>query len=807
MKLAAFTALVHQDVKVAFRSLAARSGVSVAAALIIAVGIGAVATLAGTARAILLSPLPFREPETLVRIWEANPEARIDRSPMSVPAYLDLSHGDEGFSQVGAAEMATFNMTSGGTPERLAAARITATLLPTLGVTPVIGRGFTTGDEQPGASKVVLISYAVWRKLFPDGTEGLTTPVTLNGAEYSVVGVMPPGFDFPGGRDVWVPLTIDPATEPWRADRGNRNLVAIARLAPGASRAEALSRLDVVASRLEQQFPSSNRGWSFQLQPISEWIVPTPVRTGTRLVVAVGALLLLLACGNVAALSLSRVVSRRSELATQLALGATRGRLVSQVLVEGATIALAGGLAGIVLAVVATAALRATDPPGVLGGTAIGIGTQVLLLSAALIGVVALLASSVPAAWLSGSVRRLTPSGETRTMSMGRGTGRLFGSLIAFQCCVTAGVVAVGGLLLHSFVQITSTSTGFRPDHLLAFNLNLSGQQYDRQKTVQFYRELLSRLASQPDVLSAGATSHPPFVVGEWRVQPSLESAGTIPGAAVAHASTAGYFAAAGMTFEEGRTFRSDELRPGTELPVVVSHTLARQLWPGVTAVDRRLRPDAGAPMARVVGVVSDVPARLGEAPEATIYLPYEYAAMPSLSILVRTASAPLNVVPEVRDVVRSLDPLLPIYNVRTGADILSAASAQPRFQAVLVVTIALAALILAAFGSYSIVAYTMLQRRKELAIRFALGASTFALTRQALQAPLAFAFAGTLLGIGCAAAAARLLASLLFGIAPVDPLTFTAAPLLLLAATSGASYTAARLAYLGTSRTSPLRS
>jgi putative ABC transport system permease protein len=767
----------------AFRALRRDTAFSATVVLILAVGIGATTAIFSVVKAVLLDPLPYADAGRLVRVWESSPSRGVAESAVSVPTFEDWRRGQSSFDQLAASEMATFNLTGSGDPERLAAARITANLLPALGVSPVAGRTFRADDERPGAPRVALIGYALWQRRFGGDPSVVSSAIRLNDERYTVVGVLPPELDVPTARELWVPLIVDVAREPWRADRSNRNLAVYGRLRAGVPLATATADLDRLAAGLAASSPATNAGWGVRVSSFDEWLVPRPVRQATIVLFAAVGLLLLLTCANVANLLLARTVARHREIATHAALGASRSRLVRQLLLESGVLALAGGLAGALLARWSVSLINAGTIPEVPRLKHMAVDGVVLAFALGVSVVTGLLFGSLPAWWASrrGLASRIRDGGST---TGSRRTLRLRGTLVALQIALTVAVVASGALLVRSFVAMQRVPLGFSTSNVLTFQVNLPASTYATPEgRVGFYAAWFERLRAVPGVAGVGAATHPPFAPSDWKVDVTIAGVSGRPGdvapAAVARAVTPGYFQALGIPLSRGRVFAGQVSPPGM-VELVVSEGFARRFFPGEDPVGKSVRP-AGHPPGTVVGVVGDARTSGVDETEPALYFSHADLGMPSLAVVVRTSGDPQRLVASVRHELRALDATLPIYNVRTVEEIVTRATARPRFQAVLVGTLGAAALALAAFGTFSMITYVVRQRRKEIAVRIALGASRADISRVLVREGMRYALPGVAAGLVASAGLAQALRTVLFRISPTDAVTFTLTPLAIL--------------------------
>ena len=784
-----------QDLRYAVRALRKDAGFTALVVLILALGIGATTVVFSVVKAVLLDPLPYPNAHALARIWERSDSRGVAQSAVSVPDYEDWRRQQSSFAQLAASEMATFTLTASGDAERLAAARITTNLLPALGVQPVVGRGIRPEDARPGAAKVALLGYGVWQRRFGAQPSIVGRSIQLNGESVTVVGVMPAEFDFPTARELWVPLVIDPAREPWRADRSNRNLAVYGRLAAGVPLASAIADLDRIAANLATSYPDTNADWGIRASSFTEWLVSAPVRRATLVLFAAVGLLLLLTCANVANLQLARTAGRQRELATHAALGATRSRLIRQLLLESTVLALCGGVAGAFVARWGVAAINTVTIPEVPRLRHMNVDATVLVFAVAVSLVTGVVLGLVSAWWTSrpGLFGRLK---DGRASAGSVPAQRLRGALVAVQIGVTVVIVVSGALLVRSFVELRRVPLGFHTENLLTFQVNLPASTYGSpERRVAFYDTWFERLRSIPGVLDVGAATHPPYAPSEWKVDVTVPGADadTVP-AAVARAVTPGYFQAIGIPITRGRAFAAGGTGP-RPLELIVTEAFARRFWPGEDPLGKSFRPGSNNPDGFVIGVVGNARTSGSDEPEPAFYFDYAYLAMPSLAVAVRTNGDPERYLPAIRQELRAIDSAQPIYNVRTVEQIVSRATAQPRFQALIVGMLAAAALALAAFGTYSMIAYVVRLRRKEIAVRIALGARQSDVSWMLFEGGMRYALPGTVAGLAGAAAFAQLLSTLLFRVRPTDVLTFMTSSLLILLVVAFATYWPARRA------------
>ena len=749
-----------QDLRYAGRILRKYPGFSLAIILTAALGIGANVTIFSVLNAVVLEPLPFKDPDRLVRLTESNLGQNKIESPVSVPNFQDWQGQQSSFEEVSALELATFNLTGRGEPQRVAAARITANLVSMLGVAPALGRAFLSEDETAGSNRVVLLSDALWQRQFGADPSIVNEAIQLNGENYTVVGVMPAGFQFNGSRELWVPFVIDPQKEPWRADRTNRNLFVFGRLKAGVTLGQAISEMNIVSQRLEEQFPKSNTGWSVRVTSFYEWLVPKEVRMAmVGLFVAVS-LLLLIACANVANLLLASATTRQQEMATRAALGASPARLIRQLLIESLLLAGFGGLLGLGLAYWATKLIASGKLQNIGRLSEAGIDGSVLCFTLFISLLTGLIFGLAPAWWAS-RVNLTEKLKEGSRSDGGRLPQRLRSALVIAEVTMAAVVLVGAGLLVNVLARLRAVPLGLTPDNVFTVQISLPGSKYGhQQQRVDFFRQLLERLRTVPGVVDAAAVEQPPTSISSWNFEIVLEGAAgdTTGSLAEAHAVTPRYFQTMGIPLLQGQDF-ANPYRADQPLELIVSETFARRYWPNENAIGKRFRAGPNNPFGTVVGVVGDVRMlNSQQGPAPAFYFPYGYIGMPGLVVMVRTAAEPENFAAPLRAEVRQLDADQPVYNMRTMNDIIAGATAQQRFQAFLTSLFAAVALLLVAIGIYSIVAYTVKQRRREIGVRMAVGASTHNILRMVILNGMRNVVPGLVLGLAMSLALTRII-------------------------------------------------
>ena len=791
------------DLKYAIRTLVKNPGFTAIALLTIALGIGANTAIFSVVNAVLWRPLPYPHPERLIRIWVYNPRQGFDKDVASYPTFSDWRNQSRRFEHLAAYFGASVSLTGAGDPAQLRGARVTPSFFPTLSVQPALGRWFTERDAAAGHERVVILEHGLWQGRFGSDQAIVGRTIQLSGQPYEVVGVMPPGFHYPDDATLWLPLS--PA-EPYKRIMESRTsywLNVIGRLRAEATQAAAQTEMDTIARRLERQYPETSSGQGVRLMPLQEEIVGD-VRPALLVVFGAVGCVLLIACANVANLLLSRAAGRHKEFAIRAAVGASRFRIVRQLLTESLVLASAGAAAGLLLATWGLAALQQAAPTNIPRLASVGIDVPVLLFTLGMALATGVIFGVAPA-WQSARANRSEALKEGGRSGGEGSRGRRVRHTVTVVEVALALVLLVGaGLLARSFAVIAKTDLGFNPRNVLSLSIELPRQKYaDDPKVVQFYDELVDRLSALPGVRSVGVgssvllgalpRSSTLFVEGRQAPRDTVNI--PVPFDTV----TNGYFATLGIPLTRGRLFGPEDTA-AAPARVIVNEALVRRFFPSEDPLGKRVTfndpKDTNVQWLTIIGVVADTRRGGVDRPVwAELYFPLAQSGDPRLTVLVRTAGDPIAVARAAQEQVWAVDPLQPVASVRTLEDLVARTQANRRFTMVMLTVFAVVALLLAAVGIYGVIAYSTAQRTHEIGVRVALGATRIDVLQMVLRDGLRIGALGTLIGIAAAAAASRLLSSLLFGVSPHDPLTFLVLPASLLVVAVLASWIPARRA------------
>ena len=787
-----------RDVRYGLRMLAKNPGFTAVAVLTLALGIGANTTIFSVA----WRPLRYRDGNRLLMVWETRPDG--SRSPVSAPTYLDWRDQNRCFEQLAAARSASVAL-SGDPPILVSGARITTNFFDTFRLRPELGRFFLAAEFRPGGDRVTILSHEIWQTHFGGEAGIVGKTIRLNGETYVVVGVAPADFEFWGRMDVWMPLAL-PGGE---LNRQTRDLLVVGRTKSGVTAAEAREEMRRLAARVAQESPETNKRWSALTQNFYEALAGPGVILMMLLLFTTVSVVLLIACANVANLLLARAPTRGKEIVVRIALGASRWRVMRQLLVETLFYAVMGGALGLLLAFGAVrylATLPVLQAPGL---APIEINRVVLEFAAALCLAATVLSGLVPA-WQTTAanlMEHLKASGRTAVGD--RGQSRLRNGIVMAELALSLVLMVTAGLSVRSFIRLTQVKPGFASKGLLTAHLSLPAPQYaDAGRVRAFYAELIERVHTIPGVEDAAiSTGLPPmnFELGQpFRVEGRDPASLAASGVANYQVISAGYFRTLGLAVLKGRGFTKDD-REGSTPVLIINHRLAEKFFPASDPLGKRLlvselvpgRNDPSGPVAlEIVGVVNDVKnSRVNEPSSPEIYISYLQAPWTSEYLVVRSRSETEPLVPALRKALRAVDPDLPLTSVSTMDDRLSRSLAGGRVVVALMVIFAVMALLMGSVGLYGVISYSVTQRTTEFALRLALGAPHREILRLVANGALRLLLIGGALGMALALGVARLLGSMIVGVSLYDPVTFTTVALVLLAVVLTASYLPARRA------------
>ena len=788
-----------QDLRFAGRQLWKSPGFTSIVVLTLALAVGATTSIFSVVNGVLLQPLPFPQPERLVRVFPVYKDGH--RDVFSPPNFTDWSAASRTITAAAAFNDGTVNLSGdGGEPERLEGAFVGAPFFAILGAHPLAGRWFAPGEDQPGAPRVAVISEDLWQRRFGRSRGALGRTIALNGQPHTVIGVVAHNDELPAKTDVWVPLVF---AEGQMKSRGAYYLDAIARLAPGATLEKGRAEAAVIGKNLETQYPAANAGYRLSMAPLQELMVGD-VRV--PLLVLLGAVLsvLLIACVNVANLLLVRAAAREGEVAIRTALGAGRGRIVRQLLTESLVLALAGGAAGLGLAVWVTKGLVALAPPQTPRLGEVGLHAPVLLFALAITLVTGVLFGLAPAIQASrpdlvGALK------EGARGSRGRGATRARNVLVIAEVALAVVLLAGAGLLLRSFARLQDVELGFRPQQAVTFRLSLPDAQYKEDPQVSaFVDRLMERVERLPGVTSAGAGGYAmPLDGSVFTLSFSVEGRPPAPpgqeDAMRVGVVTPGFFRALGVPLLKGRALTEHD-RDGAPQVILLNAAAARRYFPGESPLGKRIKlgwsHNGNRRGGEIVGIVGDYrQGSLDKEAEPQVFLPYGQAPITGMSVVLRTASDPSAVVAAARAQVRELDASLPVFRLQTLTDLVAASASQPKFYLLLLGGFAAVALALAAVGIYGVIAFAVRQRTQEIGIRMALGATRPRVQRMVVRQGMVLAGLGALAGLAGAFLATRWMRSLLYEVSATDPPIYASVALVLVAVAALASWLPARRA------------
>ena len=798
-----------KDIRYGVRSLLKRPGFTAIAVITLALGIGANTAIFSVVNATLLRPLPFADPDRIVMAWGYLPKLAhaSDKFPSSAGNYLGLQKQTQTLQELAAFRQWSWQLTHAGDPEQLQGVRVSANFFEALGARPVLGQTFTREQDQEGASPVAIISHRLWQREFAGDKGVVGKSLTLNGRTVTVVGVMPPDFEFPGTanmipglqfatkNDIWLPLAMS-ADE--QKNQGSLNLAVLGRLKPGVTIAQAENELRTIQASL----PLGTIGYTVNLIPLQKQMVGNIQRLLLVLLATV-VFVLLIACANVANLLLARASSRRKEMAIRGALGAGRWRIIRQLLTESILLSTSGGLLGFLLAIWATPLLVSFIPEKVPRIHEINVDLRVLGFAFLISIVTGIVFGLAPALQTSRIDLNESLKEGARGTTGGLRQNRLRAFLIVSEVSLAVILMIGAALLTKSFVRLIDVKPGFDPSHTLTMEVALptlppSKYANDAEQSA-FFHQVLDRLKQSPGVTAAGAVLSLPLTGAEESTDIFIEGRPKVTADQRPNADytivTPGFFEALRMPLLRGRQFTDLDARdaPGV---IIINDALARRYWPNEDPLGKRFTVGFEKSPREIVGIVTTIKqTTLSSGDRSAMYLPHLQRPTGGMSIVIRTNGDPMSLVALARTEIHAVDPKIPVTNIRTMDKIFSASIEQQRFSMLLVGLFGSLALLLAGIGIYGVMGYAVTQRKHELAVRMALGARASQVRQMVLKDGLALALLGVTIGVAGAFALTRLMSSLLFEVNPTDAPTFIAVAVLLLIVALLASYIPARRA------------
>src|SRR5579862_5379638 len=789
-----------QDLRYGWRTLLKSPGFAAAALFTLALGIGADTAIFSVVYGILLRPLPFWDATHLVLLNETTP--RVGDVSVSYPNFQDWRSQSHSFAEMAAVNPVTFNMAGSNQPENIGGLAVSPNFLPMLGVRPVVGRGFTPDEEKAGAVRVVLLSHALWQSRFGADPSAMGQTIRLDSQTVTIVGVLPQDFRWVDKCDVMEPMGVWATHNDSATNRGNRgDGLVVGRLAPGVRMEQARAEMETIAAGLARAYPAVNAQCGVNLRPLRD-AFSGDVRPAMLVLLGAAVFVLLVACANVANLFLMRGALRAKEMALRIAIGASRGRIIRQILTESFLVALLGGLAGVGLAMAGIPAIARLIPPDTLAGASVGMNGAVLFFSAGLVVLSMFVSGLAPALHSTGSNVQsdLKEGGKTTSA----GARNLWRGLLATSEVALALVLLVGaGLMMKSLYRLLSVDSGFRSEHVLKLEMDLRTEQYDKDPAViAFWQQTLDRVRALPGVESAAVGTAIPLTDDHDRTDITVDGMplpkpGSFPHPDI-HIVSPDYEKTLEIRLLRGRSFTPAD-QENVPRVAMVNATLAQRLFPGTDAIGKRFKfgnAPGRATWVTIVGVLADTkmyglanPARL------EVYVPFRQASSNGMVLLVKSGQEPATLVSAIRGIVASIDKEQPIFRIATMQEVVNASVSTRRITLILLGLFSALALVLAGIGIYGVISYSAAQRSREIGIRMALGAQRADVMGLVLAQGGKISAAGIVIGSAASLGLTRLMAKLLYSVSVVDPATFAVVAFALALIAAVASYIPARRA------------
>lgn len=773
---------VLQDLRYGWRMLVKSPGFTTVAGLALALGIGSSTAIFSVVDEVLLHSLPYPHSEQIVSVSDTERSTGALSHDAAPANFLDWAAQNDVFSEVAASRGWQANLTGEDQPERVRVTMASGSFFPLFGVNAMPGRTFGKEQAKPGRANVAVLSHGLWQRRYGSDRGILGRVIAVDGESYTVIGVMPPNFSPDDYGEMWVPSPWDAPSYPLMPDKDprqfrDRNYLDVwARLKPSVNLQQARVEMDAIAHRLEKQYPDANKDKGIALSPLHEEVV-SDIRPILFVLLAAVAFVLLIGCANVANLLMARAATRAREISIRAALGASRARLIRQLLTESVLLALLGGTLGVLLAAWAIPLLLALSPSDLGQFKGISINREVLMVSLVVSVVTAILFGLAPAFYASHSNPNESLREGERGSTLGRSRSRSM--LVAAEVALSLILLIGAGLMVKSFSKLTHVDPGFNSDRLLVFEIGLPRSTEEAQQTA-FYQQVVARVGALPGVKAAGAVSRLPLAGGNSTRSFQLPGSDKEYGADI-RISTPDYFATMGIPLLKGRNFSDHDVNSSVHV-AILNEAAARQTFPGEDPIGKYVMHFGNSEKLQIVGVVGNVRhVTLATEARPEIYLPFTQGHWPSMFVAVRSAiSDPLALIPAVQGAVWDVDRNVPLFRLRTMNDVIARSVARPKFTMLLLTTFAAIAMVLAAIGLYGVMSYSVSQRTREIGIRLALGAQRRDVLRLVVGQGMALAGAGLIVGIASSIGLTRLIAKLLFGVGATDATTFIGVSLLL---------------------------
>lgn len=797
---------IWQDVRYGARMLWKHRLATLVCALALALGVGANTAMFSLAEAFLLHSVPFENADSILVMSEVRPQQNIERNPVAPATYVDWQAQAKSFEQMGAYAWDEVNLTGNREPEKIVGFDVTASFFRILGVQAKMGRTFLPEEEEPGKEQEIILSYGLWERRYASDPDILNKTVKVDGKTFTIVGVMDKGFDFPMPAEAWMPLAL---TVKQRAERNSRYIWVVGKLKPNTSIKQAAAEMSSLVQRESDAFPDSHKGWQLRVLPVREFVTSDLTRQYTLLLMGAVGFVLLIACADVANVQFARVSGRQKELAVRAAMGASRGRLVWQLLTESILLSLLGSAAGLVFAQWGITLILAHMPADVAkfvaGWKTISLDSGAFLFTLGIALFSGMLSGIAPALMTSRTNVSETLKESGRGSSAGRARHRLRNALVVAEIFLSLVLLVGAGLLVKNFTALINVNERYHPESILTMNVSLPELQYKAPPgRVSFHEQVLQRLSTIPNVQSAAMVTHVPYS-GGGGVSGRPFSVEGRPAAdrseirnAIVQTISPNYFGLMQIALRDGREI-ADTDADGTLPVAVISRSLARRYFPDGNPLGKKLKvgqADDPSPWMTIVGIVDDVHySWIDKDDVPTIYRSYRQSPPYYASLVLRTGGDPLSFVPAVRSQVGAVDPDLSLYNIKALDRVISDSVVGIAYVAVMMGVLGIIALVLASVGVYGVMSYAVSERTNEFGIRMAMGATANDIQRLVLGKGALLTVIGIGLGLPVAFALANLLSGLLFGVKAADPVAFIALPLVLAAVATLASYLPARRA------------